>query len=136
MRSFVPRVLRHGASVRRFSATPATREVLDFRGNAVSSTGGPLAGIRVVELGSFVAGPHCGTLLAYFGAEVIKVEPPGGDQLRKLRVVDDTGTSYWWRSSARNKKCVTLNLKHPEAQGLVKQLCGQSDVLVENFRPG
>ena len=96
-------------------------QVLDFRGSEVNGHG-PLAGIRVVELGSFVAGPHCGTLLSYFGAEVIKVEPPGGDQLQKLRVVDDSGTSYWWRSAARNKKCVTMNLKNEGAQDLVKKL--------------
>jgi len=124
------------ASFRHFSSTPAVRKVLDFRGNAVANTGGPLAGIRVIELGSFVAGPHCGTLLSYFGAEVIKIEPPGGDQLRQLRVKDETDTSYWWRSSARNKKCVVMNLKNEGAQELVKQLCAESDVLVENFRPG
>ena len=96
----------------------------------------PLDGIRVIELGQVLAGPFTGTLLGYFGAEVIKVEPPdSGDPIRGWRVVKD-GTSLWWRSLARNKKCVTIDLKTEEGVGLVKQLCDRSNVLIENFRPG
>lgn len=101
-----------------------------------AAAGGPLAGIRVVELGSFIAGPQCGAILASYGAEVIKVEPAGGDQLRAFRDTDETGTSWWWRSLARNKKSVVLDLKQPGAQAAVRELCASSDVLLENFRPG
>jgi crotonobetainyl-CoA:carnitine CoA-transferase CaiB-like acyl-CoA transferase len=87
-------------------------------------------------LGQLLAGPFAGTLLAYFGAEVIKVEPPiGGDPIRQWRVVQD-GTSLWWRSLGRNKKCITVDLKNPEGRQLVSQLAERSDVLIENFRPG
>lgn len=96
----------------------------------------PLAGIRVIELGQLLAGPFAGTLLAYFGAEVIKVEPPGGDPIRGWRKLDDSGTSFWWRSLGRNKKSVTLDLKSERGIELVKQLIGQADVVIENFRPG
>lgn len=96
----------------------------------------PLAGIRVLELGQLLAGPFAGTLLAYFGAEVIKVEPPGtGDPIRQWRVVQE-GTSLWWRSLGRNKKCITLDLKRPPGRELVRRLIERSDVLIENFRPG
>ncbi|MEE4376981.1 MAG: CaiB/BaiF CoA-transferase family protein [Candidatus Competibacteraceae bacterium] len=96
----------------------------------------PLQGVRVLELGQLLAGPFAGTLLAYFGAEVIKVEPPiGGDPIRQWRVVQD-GTSLWWRSLGRNKKCITVDLKNPEGRQLVSQLAERSDVLIENFRPG
>lgn len=96
----------------------------------------PLAGIRVIELGQLLAGPFAGTLLAYFGAEVIKVEPPGGDPIRGWRKLDDSGTSFWWRSLGRNKKSVTLDLKSERGIDLVKQLIEQADVVIENFRPG
>ncbi len=97
---------------------------------------GPLRGIRVLELGQLIAGPFAGSMLAYFGAEVIKVEPPGsGDPLRKWRILDE-GTSLWWRSLGRNKKCVTLNLREPDGRRLVRRLADRSDVLIENFRPG
>jgi len=96
----------------------------------------PLAGIRVIELGQLLAGPFAGTLLAYFGAEVIKVEPPGGDPIRGWRKLDDSGTSFWWRSLGRNKKSVTLDLKSERGIELVKQLIEQADVVIENFRPG
>ena len=103
---------------------------------ATSSSLRPLQGIRVLELGQLIAGPFAGTLLGYFGAEVIKVEPPGnGDPLRQWRVVRD-GTSLWWRSLGRNKKCITLDLKTAEGQDIVRQLAAKSDVLIENFRPG
>ena len=96
----------------------------------------PLDGIRVLELGQLVAGPFAGSLLGYFGAEVIKVEPPGtGDPLRGWRVLD-RGTSLWWRSLARNKKCITLNMRTEEGRHLVRRLADTADVLIENFRPG
>ena len=98
---------------------------------------GPLKGIRVLELGQLMAGPFAGTLLAYFGAEVIKVEPPGrGDALRGWRVLDDSGTAIWWYTLGRNKKCITLDLKQDEGQRLVRRLADKVDVLIENFRPG
>lgn len=94
-----------------------------------------LAGIRVIELGQLLAGPFAGTMLSYFGAEVIKVEPPGGDPIRVWREVED-GTSFWWRSLARNKKCISLDLKTEQARDVVRQLVQSADVLIENFRPG
>lgn len=96
----------------------------------------PLEGIRVIEVGQLLAGPFTGTLLGYFGAEVIKVEPPGGDPIRGWRKLDGDGTSYWWRSLARNKKCVTIDLKSAEGRALVRRLADSADVLVENFKPG
>ena len=96
----------------------------------------PLDGIRVIELGQLLAGPFAGCMLAYFGAEVIKVEPPGkGDPIRNWREVQD-GTSLWWRSLARNKKCITLDLKSEKGCELAKDLIDSADVLIENFRPG
>ena len=96
----------------------------------------PLTGIRVLEMGQLIAGPFAGCMLAYFGAEVIKVEPPGaGDPLRNWRVLRD-GTSLWWRAMGRNKKCITLNLREPRGRALARALALRSDVLVENFRPG
>lgn len=96
----------------------------------------PLAGLRVLELGQLLAGPFTGALLAYFGAEVIKVEPPEGDPIRGWRKLDEGGTSYWWRSLGRNKKCITVDLKHARGQDVVRRLAERSDVLVENFSPG
>ena len=95
----------------------------------------PLAGVRVIELGQLLAGPFAGCMLGYFGAEVIKVEPPGGDPIRNWRTVKN-GTSLWWHSLARNKKCISLNLKTDEGRELVKKLLASADVVVENFRPG
>lgn len=95
----------------------------------------PLQGLRVIELGQLLAGPFAGCMLGYFGAEVIKVEPPGGDPIRNWREVKD-GTSLWWRSLGRNKKCISLNLKTPEGRELVKDLLKSADIVVENFRPG
>jgi crotonobetainyl-CoA:carnitine CoA-transferase CaiB-like acyl-CoA transferase len=96
----------------------------------------PLEGITVLELGQLIAGPFAGSILAYFGAEVIKVEPPGqGDPLRSWRVLEN-GTSLWWRSLGRNKKCVTLNLRQDEGRRLARSLADGADVLIENFRPG
>ena len=95
----------------------------------------PLEGVRVIEMGQLLAGPFTGTILAYFGAEVIKVEPPGGDPVRGWRLVKD-GTSLWYRSLGRNKKSVTLDLKSPKGQELAGKLIDTADVVVENFRPG
>jgi len=96
-----------------------------------------LDGIRVIEVGQLLAGPFAGGLLAYYGAEVIKVEPPGsGDPLRHWRLLDEDGTSFWWRSLGRNKKCITANLRTDEGRNLVRRLVEKSDVLIENFRPG
>ncbi len=97
----------------------------------------PLDGVKVLELGQLIAGPQAGCVLAYFGAEVIKIEPPGrGDAIRSWRKLDETGTSYWWQSIARNKKSVTVNLKTEEGVALIKQMMGEVDVVIENFRPG
>ncbi|HUH36837.1 MAG TPA: CoA transferase [Spongiibacteraceae bacterium] len=97
---------------------------------------GPLAGFRVLELGQLIAGPFTGSLLGYFGAEVIKIEPPGsGDPIRNWRVVRND-TSLWWHSVGRNKKSVTIDLKTARGRELVRSLAAHCDVLVENFRPG
>ncbi|GBC01209.1 hypothetical protein RclHR1_00410036 [Rhizophagus clarus] len=97
----------------------------------------PLKGIRVLELGQLIAGPFCGTILGYYGAEVIKVETPkSGDPLRIWRHLDADGISPWFRSLARNKKSCEINLRTAEGKKLVGQLANKSDVLIENFRPG
>ncbi|MDQ4126438.1 MAG: CoA transferase [Actinomycetota bacterium] len=97
----------------------------------------PLEGVRVVEMGSLLAGPFCGQLLADFGAEVIKVEPPGkGDPMRVWGRHRKDGRTLWWPIIARNKKSVTLNLREEEGQELARRLVAEVDVLVENFRPG
>lgn len=96
----------------------------------------PLAGVKVLELGQLIAGPFAGKFFAEFGAEVIKIEPPGsGDPLRVWRKLHD-GTSLWWYVQARNKKSVTLDLRRPEAQEIVRRLAREADVVIENFRPG
>ncbi|NYT57138.1 CoA transferase [Eoetvoesia caeni] len=95
-----------------------------------------LSGIKVLELGSLVAGPYASALLAQFGAEVIKIEPPKtGDPLRKWRKLHD-GTSLWWYTQSRNKKSVTLDLKAPEGQEIIRKLAAEADIVIENFRPG
>jgi len=97
---------------------------------------GPLAGYRVIELGQLLAGPFAGCMLGYFGAEVIKIEPPnGGDPIRRWREMRGD-TSLWWRSLARNKKSVTIDLKTAQGIDLVRQLIDKADVVIENFRPG
>ncbi len=102
----------------------------------VTTSAPPLHGVRVLELGQLMAGPFAGTLLAYFGAEVVKVEPPGtGDPVRNWRVLDQ-GTSLWWSSLGRNKRCVTLDLRQEPGRALVRRLAAQADVLIENFKPG
>lgn len=97
---------------------------------------GPLAGIKVLELGTLIAGPFCSRMLAEFGAEVIKIESPdGGDPIRQWRVLKD-GTSLWWSVQARNKKSLTLNLKDPRGQQIAKKLALEADIIIENYRPG
>ncbi len=101
-----------------------------------AATAGPLAGLKVLELGQLIAGPFAAKTLADFGAEVIKVEPPaGGDPLRQWRLLKD-GTSVWWQVQSRNKRSVALDLKDPAAQDIVRRLAAEADVLIENFRPG
>ncbi len=97
---------------------------------------GPLAGLKVLELGQLIAGPFAAKTLADFGADVVKIEPPeSGDPLRKWRLLKD-GTSVWWQVQSRNKRSVALDLKDPEAQSIVRKLAAEADVLIENFRPG
>ncbi|HEY2659287.1 MAG TPA: CoA transferase [Caulobacteraceae bacterium] len=94
---------------------------------------GPLSDLRVVEMGQLIAGPFCGQLLGDFGAEVIKIEPPGaGDPMRQW----GQGEPVWWEVIGRNKKSVSINLRISEGQAVARQLIAQADVLVENFRPG
>jgi crotonobetainyl-CoA:carnitine CoA-transferase CaiB-like acyl-CoA transferase len=96
-----------------------------------------LKGIRVLDLGTFIAGPHCATILGEFGAEVIKVEPPKtGDSLRRLGTTTECGDTLVWLSEARNKKCITLNLATDRGRELLRQLAAKCDIIVENFRPG
>ena len=97
---------------------------------------GPLAGIKVLELGTLIAGPFCSRMLAEFGAEVIKIEAPdGGDPIRQWRVLKD-GTSLWWSVQSRNKKSVTLNMKDARGQEIAKRLALDADIIIENYRPG
>ena len=96
----------------------------------------PLSGLRVIELGQLIAGPFASKILAEFGADVIKVEPPEtGDPLRTWRMLHD-GTSVWWAAHARNKRSITLNLREPEGQEIIRQLAKDADIVIENFRPG
>jgi formyl-CoA transferase len=96
----------------------------------------PLSGLRVLEMGALIAGPFCAKLLGEFGADVVKLEPPGqGDPLRKWRYLKD-GTSVWWHVQSRNKRSVTVDLRKPEGQSIARALALRSDILVENFRPG
>ncbi|TFZ03806.1 CaiB/BaiF CoA transferase family protein [Ramlibacter humi] len=97
---------------------------------------GPLAGLKVLELGQLIAGPFAAKTLADFGADVVKVEPPGvGDPLRRWRLLKD-GTSVWWQVQSRNKRSIALDLRQPQAQDIVRKLAAEADVLIENFRPG
>ncbi len=96
----------------------------------------PLTDLRVIELGQLIAGPFASKILAEFGADVIKVEPPqGGDPLRGWRLIHE-GTSVWWAAHARNKRSLTLDLRTPEGQEVIRQLAKDADILIENFRPG
>ena len=97
--------------------------------------GGQLEGLRVLELGSLIAGPFCTRLLGDMGARIIKVEPPGGDPLRNWGMVTEQG-SLWSMVQSRNKESVVIDLRHPEGQELARRLVGTADILVENFRPG
>lgn len=97
---------------------------------------GALSGLRVIEMGQLIAGPFAGKLLGEFGADVIKIEPPGtGDPLRNWRMIKD-GTSVWWQVSSRNKRSVALDLRATEGQDIARRLIAEADVLIENFRPG
>ena len=101
-----------------------------------ASSAGPLAGIKVLELGTLIAGPFCSRMLAEFGADVIKIESPdGGDPIRQWRVLKD-GNSLWWSVQARNKKSVTLNMKEPRGQEIARRLALDADIIIENYRPG
>jgi formyl-CoA transferase len=95
-----------------------------------------LSGVRVLELGQLIAGPFCAKTLADFGAEVVKVEPPGrGDPLRKWRLLKD-GTSVWWQVQSRNKQSITIDLRTDDGQELVRRMAAEADILIENFKPG
>ena len=97
---------------------------------------GALTGLKVVELGQLIAGPFAAKTLADFGADIIKIEPPGaGDPLRQWRLLKE-GTSVWWQVQSRNKRSLALDLRQSEAQALVRKLIIEADVLIENFRPG
>ena len=96
----------------------------------------PLAGIRVLELGALIAGPFCAKILAEFGADVVKLEPPKiGDPLRKWRYLEQ-GTSLWWHVQSRNKRSAAVDLRTAEGQGIARALATRADIVVENFRPG
>ena len=103
---------------------------------AAAAGGRPLAGIRVLELGALIAGPFCAKILAEFGADVVKLEPPKiGDPLRKWRHLKD-GTSLWWHVQSRNKRSVGVDLHTTEGQAVARALAERADIVVENFRPG
>lgn len=98
---------------------------------------GPLDGIRVLELGSFIAGPFAGQLLGDYGADVVKIESPGeGDPMRSWGVTTDEGDSLWWPAIARNKRSVVADLRDPDDLAFVRALADTADVVLENFRPG
>src|SRR5258706_13329160 len=119
---------RHGARIQ--PSSPAEAQI------GIASLHGPLDGIRVLELGQLIAGPFCAKTLGDFGAEVIKIEPPGeGDGLRKWRRMRN-GTSLWWHVQSRNKKSVTCDLRRPEGQEIVRRLARSAHIVIENFRPG
>jgi formyl-CoA transferase len=104
--------------------------------NAAQSFNAPLKGLKVLEMGQLIAGPFAAKTLADFGADVIKIEPPKvGDPLRKWRLLKD-GTSVWWQVQSRNKRSIALDLRQAEAQDIVRQLAADTDILIENFRPG
>jgi formyl-CoA transferase len=97
---------------------------------------GALSGLKVLEMGALIAGPFCAKLLGEFGADVVKIEPPGqGDPLRRWRYLKD-GTSVWWHVQSRNKRSVGVDLRKPEGQAIARELAARADILVENFRPG
>ncbi|MDF3035374.1 MAG: CoA transferase [Paucimonas sp.] len=96
---------------------------------------GPLSGVKVLELGTLIAGPFCSRMLAEFGADVVKIESPDGDPIRQWRVLKD-GTSLWWYVQSRNKKSVALNMKDPRGQEIARKLALEADIIIENYRPG
>ena len=100
------------------------------------ASAGALAGVRVVEMGALIAGPFCAKVLGEFGADVVKIEPPGqGDPLRKWRYLKD-GTSVWWHVQSRNKRSVAVDLRERDGQAIARALAARADILIENFRPG
>ncbi len=102
-----------------------------------ASRKGPLADLRMIEMGQLLAGPYCGQLMADFGAEVIKVEPPGaGDPMRVWGRSKSDDAFLWWPILARNKKSVTVNAREAEGQDIIRELVRNADFLLENFRPG
>ena len=104
--------------------------------NTASKTPTPLQGLRVIEMGQLIAGPFAGKTLGDFGADVIKIEPPGsGDPLRNWRLMKE-GTSVWWQVQSRNKRSIALDLRSEEGQDIARKLIAEADILVENFRPG
>ena len=104
---------------------------------AAEKGGSALSDLRVLEMGQLLAGPFCGQLLADFGAEVIKIEAPGiGDPMRQWGREKPHGKSLWWPVVARNKKSLTLNLREKDGQDIVRKLIENTDILIENFRPG
>ena len=114
------------------TANPSSRTTA-----GTTARSGPLADLRVIEMGQLLAGPFCGQILADFGAEVIKCEPPGaGDPMREWGREKPGGLSLWWPVIARNKRSITLNLRTEEGQVIAKDLVARSDILIENFRPG
>jgi len=116
---------------------PATRRQDRAAGRAPGPPAGPLAGVRVLELGTLIAGPFMGRLLADFGADVIKAEPPGtGDPMREWGIHRYRGRGLWWPLQSRNKRLITLDLKQGEGQALCRRLAAEVDVLTETFRPG
>ena len=100
----------------------------------------PLTGLRVLELGAFIAGPFAGQLLGDLGADVVKIEPPGGDIMRRygVRVADSEGfaQSLWWPAIARNKRSVVIDLRDERGRELARRIAAQCDVVIENFKPG
>jgi formyl-CoA transferase len=101
---------------------------------AAENRNGPLEGVRVIEFGQLIAGPYCGQLMADFGADVVKVEPPGaGDP---MRVWGRGKFPLWWTVCSRNKRCVTLDLRKPEGQAMARGLVAKADIVIENFKPG
>lgn len=124
------------SSNRRARAAAAHSAAMDITSSSAGPSTGPLTGLKVLELGQLIAGPFAAKTLADFGADVVKIEPPGaGDPLRKWRLLKD-GTSVWWQVQSRNKRSLALDLKMPQAQDIVRKLALESDVLIENFRPG
>lgn len=117
--------------------TSAMQGSAEADGHQAATTPGPLGGLRVLEFGSLLAGPFCGQILADFGAEVIKCELPGsGDPMRDWGRERACGKSLWWPIVARGKKSVTVNLREPQGQDLVRRMADHADIVIENFRPG